>query len=378
MVRLHRRDTRPGPADAPADAMGAPNARHACLGYSAPMPLEFRHMRHVLALAEQGSFARAAALLGLSQPALTRSIQAAERETGLQLFVRTPGGVEPTDGGRICIARIRQVVHLAEDLDRDLVSERGLQSGNLNVGGGPFPAQSLLADALARFVDDYPRIVVRVMMRDWDELLRRLRAREIEYFVAEHSTFGGEGDLDVEPLEPHPTFILARRGHPLAGRGAVGLADSFGYPYASLSRIPPRTLEPIRILQRRSPDAPAAQRVFPALEFNSLDAVRKIVLGSDTLMVAPLACVADDIEAGRLVVLGSEPFLTVHYGIVRLRNQPLTTAGARFREYLLDAERALTEREREQFGRWRPPAPAAVSAAVPGAARPRRRPRHRP
>ena len=75
----------------------------------------------------------------------------------------------------------------------------------------------MLADALARFVADYPRVIVRVMMRDWDELLRRLRAREIEFFVAEISTFGSENDLEVEPLEAHPTFILARRGHPARG-----------------------------------------------------------------------------------------------------------------------------------------------------------------
>jgi len=338
------------------------------------MPLEIRHMRHVLALAEHGSFARAAAVLGLSQPALTRSIQAAERETGSQMFVRTPGGVEPTDSGRVYIARIRQIVHLTEDLDRDLVSDRGLHSGTLNIGGGPFPAQSMLADALARFVADYPRIIVRVMMRDWDELLRRLRSREIEYFVSEFSTLEGESDLDIEPLEPHPTFILGRRGHPLAGRGPIGLADSFGYPYASLTRIPPRTLEPIRKVQRRMPDAAGVQRVFPAIEFNSLGAVRKIVLGSDTLMVAPLACIADDLASGRLVVLGSEPFITVHYGIVKLRNQPLTTVGARFREYTLEAERALTDRERDELAGWRP----AARTAPAGANRARRKPRPRP
>jgi DNA-binding transcriptional LysR family regulator len=134
----------------------------------------------------------------------------------------------------------------------------------------------------------------------------------------------------------------------------MSLADGFAYPYASLSRIPPRSLEPIRIAQRRSPDATAAHRVFPALEFNSLDAVRKIVLGSDALMVAPPACVADELESGRLVVLGSEPYLTVRYGIVKLRSQPLTAAGARFREYVLEAERTLTEQERDLLARWRP------------------------
>jgi DNA-binding transcriptional LysR family regulator len=333
------------------------------------MALEVRRMRHVIALAEHGSFARAATALGLSQPALSRSVQSVEREVGSNLFARTASGVEPTDAGRVFVARVRQIVELTEDLDRDIVSERGLQSGLVNVGAGPFPAQSVIADALGRFVADYPRIVVRMMMRDWDELTRRLRAREIEFFVAEFSTLIGEGDLDVEPLDTHPTYIFGRKGHPISGRIPIGLADGFAYPFASLTRIPPRSLEPIRAMQRRWPESTAAQRVFPALEFNSLDAVRKIVLGSDALMVAPLACVADELERGRLVVLGQESFLAVRYGIVKLRSQPLTAAGARFREYVLEAERSLTEAEQALIERWRPrPASPAVA---PGHAPPR-------
>ena len=347
------------------------------------MSLEVRQMRHVIALAEHGSFARAATALGLSQSALSRSIQSVEREVGSHLFVRTPGGAEPTDGGRILLARIRQIVDLTEDLDRNLASERGLQSGHVHGGGGPYPAQSVLADALARFIADYPRIVVRVMMRDWDELLRRLRAREIEFFVAEISTFGRENDLEVEPLEPHPAFILARRGHPLAGRGPVSLAEGFAYPYSSLGRIPPRVLEPLRSAQRRTPDVTAASRVFPALEFNSLDAVRKIVLGSDALMVAPPACVAEELEDGRLVVLGSEPYLVVRYGLVRLRSQPLSAAGARLLEYVLETERTLADKERALLERWRPRtrpvshAPAGTSAHAPARASRKPAPRTR-
>jgi len=328
------------------------------------MSLEVRQMRHVIALAEHGSFARAASALGLSQSALSRSIQSVEREVGSGLFVRTASGVEPTDSGRIFVARIRQIMQLTDDLDRDLVNERGLQSGRVHVGGGPYPAQSVLADALTRFVADYPRVIVRVMMRDWDELLRKLRAREIEFFIAEISTLGGETDLEVEPLDVHATFIFARHGHPLASRAPISFADGFAYPYVSLCRIPPRSLEPIRTMQRRSPDAAVAQRVFPALEFNSLDAVRKIVLGSDALMVAPLSCVVDELEAGRLVVLGSEPLLSVNYGLVKLKTQPLTAAGARFREYLLQAERAFTEREHQLLERWRPRLTARAPRAI--------------
>jgi DNA-binding transcriptional LysR family regulator len=333
------------------------------------MSLEVRRMRHVIALADHGSFARAATVLGLSQSALSRSIQSVERDVGSRLFVRTASGVELTDGGRVLVARIRQIVQLTEDLDRDLTSERGLHSGHVHVGAGPYPAQSVLADALARFIAAHPRVIVRVTMRDWDELLRRLRAREIEFFVGETSTFGAENDLDIEQLDVHPMLICARRGHPLASLAPVTFSDGLAFPYVSVSRIPPRILEPIRAAQRRLPDATAAHRVFPALEFNSIDAVKQVVLGSDALMVAPPTCVADELESGRLVALGSEPYLASGYGIVKLRSQPLTAAGARFREYLLEAERACTERERQLIERWRPPPAKQVAARPPAGTR---------
>jgi DNA-binding transcriptional LysR family regulator len=302
--------------------------------------------------------------VGLSQSALSRSIQSVEREVGSHLFVRTASGVEPTDSGRVLIDRLRQIVQLTEDLDRDLVNDRGLQSGHLHVGGGPYPAQSMLTDALARFVADYPRVVVRMMMREWDELLRRMRAREIEFFVAEISTFGGETDIEIEPLGVHPTLTYARHGHPLAARAPVSFADGFPYPYAALSRIPPRVLEPIRALQRRMPDSPQAQRVFPALEFNSLDSIKRIVLGSDALMLAPPSCVLAELESGQLVAIGAEPSISLRYGLVKLKTQPLTAAGERFREYVLEAERAFTEREAELLERWRPRPRTSVQAAA--------------
>jgi hypothetical protein len=147
----------------------------------------------------------------------------------------------------------------------------------------------------------------------------------------------------------------------------VSFADGFAYPYASLCRIPPRSLEPIRIAQRRMPDALVARRVFPALEFNALEAIKRIVLGSDALMVAPPSCVLAELESGRLVAIGSESFLSVRYGIVKLKTQPLSAAAARFHEYVLEAEREFTDREKELLERWRPRPPTGAQAGAPSA-----------
>jgi DNA-binding transcriptional LysR family regulator len=320
------------------------------------MTLDLRQLRHILALAEHGSFARAAMALPLSQPALSRSIQGVEQQIGKQLFVRTATGVEPTDVGRVFILRARQILQMSDELDEEITSDRALQSGHVWVGGGPHPAQSTLALALARFVPAYPRVSVRLVIRDWDELLRALRSRDIEFFVAETSTLEREVDVEVEPMPAHPVYFAARAGHPLAGRRSLIATDAFAYPLVSLSRIPPRMLEPLRAMQRKSGDSEAARRSFPALECNVLSVIMQVVLGSDAVMATMLTSIADELESGRLTLLGSQPLLSTHYGIVRLKNHPLSSASARFRDFILESEHETSRAEEELLARLMPTA----------------------
>jgi hypothetical protein len=80
--------------------------------------------------------------------------------------------------------------------------------------------------------------------------------------------------------------------------------------------------------------------------------------------VAPPSCVLAELESGQLVAIGSEPFLALRYGLVKLKTQPLTAAGERFREYVLEAERAFTEREAELLERWRPKQRSSLHTAA--------------
>lgn len=92
------------------------NALEVPTPYAQRMAIDLRQMRHVLALAEHGSFARAAAALRLSQPAQSRSIQSIEQQIGTEIYLRAPTGVTPTDAGRLLIQRARPVLQLAKDL----------------------------------------------------------------------------------------------------------------------------------------------------------------------------------------------------------------------------------------------------------------------
>jgi DNA-binding transcriptional LysR family regulator len=229
------------------------------------MSLEIRQLRHVLALAEHGSFARAAVALHLSQPALSRSIQLLEQQIGSTLFLRSAVGVVPTDLGRLLAQRARQVVQLAEDIDQELLSDRTLQAGQLSIGAGPYPVESVITIALSRFISAHPAIGVRVQVRDWDELLPRLRSRELDFFVAEISTLKQESDLEVEPLSEHALYFVGRHAHPLAGRDNVTAAETFAYPFIAPARIPPRLLEPMLQARRKAAGRKTTPRAFPSL-----------------------------------------------------------------------------------------------------------------
>ena len=86
-------------------------------------------LRQAVALAEQGSFRRAARTLGVSQPALTRGIQSLEASLGAQLFDRRSTSVTLTQFGELVIGRIKAMLATEADLRRDIALMRGLDTG---------------------------------------------------------------------------------------------------------------------------------------------------------------------------------------------------------------------------------------------------------
>lgn len=305
------------------------------------MTIEIRHLRQLLAIAEHGTFGRAAAALGMTQPALSRSVQAMEAEVGTALFDRSRAGVNPTDEGRLLIRGARELVTAADGLEREISRRRQAHGASqVAVGVGPYPAETLMPLALARFMTIQPLVRVRLVAREWDELLARLRAREIDFFIAETSTLAGEHDIAVRPLAPVDVYFMGRRGHPLGRRAKVGPAQALAYPCLAVSRIPPRILEPM-LAGLRDARVQWAGHPFPALENATSSAAKAIARRSDAIVVLPLAAAADELEQGSLIVLGREPWMSLQYGLVTPKGSALSAAAAQLQECLLQQEEVL-------------------------------------
>jgi DNA-binding transcriptional LysR family regulator len=321
------------------------------------MDIDLRLLRYALTLAEHRNFARAAVALEISQPALTRSMQNLERSVGAILFDRRPQGVDPTDAGQLLLLRARELLAHSEEFANEVSQTNRLHRGRIVCGAGPYPAETVVASAVVRFSALHPGVQIELLVRNWDVLLQSLRAREIDAFIAETSLLEGEHDLSIIPLGRHPLYFAARPAHPLAGKN-LALESLLDYPLAVPARIPPRLLAPLlknRAVTDRRQHGPA----LPAIECASLSVLKRIVLCSDAFTVLTLSAMRDELADGRLVVLHTEPWLHLDYGIVRRKNRSLPLAAEKFLTLVQEEEAELARAEtllRKRHGPGRHPA----------------------
>ncbi len=193
--------------------------------------MDVRKLRHVTTLAREGNFGRAADRLGLTQSALTRSIQAIEAELGLRLFDRGREGVHLTRAGTLLLDDAAAVLRHMDLLERNmaLLSDRAI--GEVHCGFGPMAAALVLADVLTGVARDHRALRVRTRLGDVAELQAMLQEGELDFAVLALPLVEDRPDLSLRRVGQVRLGALVRRGHPLAGRTATEAeVEAAAYP----------------------------------------------------------------------------------------------------------------------------------------------------
>ncbi len=280
--------------------------------------MELKRLRHVVALADEKNFARAADRVHLSQSALSRSIQAAEVEAGVQLFDRGTTEVTATPAGVFFIERARKLLFDSRCLQRDIELYRSKQVGDLAIGVGPFPAATLLPLLMPELRQDYAGVSLRVEVNNWEYLAQHLRNEELDFFVADTRDLPPDQDLDIDLLARQHGGFFVRAHHPLLSRASLLPADILEYGLASV-RLPMM----IRKALAQLLGLPAGASLPIALECDDVLTLKRATLQSDTILAVINAAVADEISQGEIVplVIPSFPAMHSEVGIVSLRGR---------------------------------------------------------
>ncbi|MFI9812022.1 LysR family transcriptional regulator [Saccharothrix variisporea] len=198
-------------------------------------------LRVLREVATRGTFTSAAEALGYTQSAVSRQVAALEAAAGVPLFERTARGVRLTAAGHLLRRHADTVLDQLDAARRDLDGVRGSR-GRLRVGAFPTAVAALVPRAIATYRAAHPGSEVVLREGLTPTHLRRLRARTVDVaVVATSPDVPAEEGLAFEPLLDDVLLLAVSRDHPLAGRGAVGLADLAGQRWIAGSHDPSDT-----------------------------------------------------------------------------------------------------------------------------------------
>ena len=194
------------------------------------MSLSLKELRHVALLTQTLSFGRAADLAGISQSALSQSIAKIERIVGVQLFERNRRAVHATPIALLVAEHAEQVAHTMKNLQIHADALLDSRSGSITFGIGIFAANHLLNPIMLKIHERFPGAQVHVDVAPPSELQDKLRAGDIEFFVAADDPQYHDDDTVREPLYSEELVILCRKDHPLNHAERITYADMIKYP----------------------------------------------------------------------------------------------------------------------------------------------------
>jgi LysR family transcriptional regulator, regulator of abg operon len=179
--------------------------------------MKLNHLRDVLAVAERGSVRAAARELGVAQSALTRSIRELEKELGALLFERGAKGTKLTGLGERFIRRAHTIRAEMRRAREEMHQLQGSTQGSINVALSNVPHFALLPIALPLFRARYPDLQLKIRDTTFRNIEMELRDGVLDCYIGPLPESLVLDGLQSEKLFDNTRFILARRGHPLAG-----------------------------------------------------------------------------------------------------------------------------------------------------------------
>jgi len=188
------------------------------------MDLDMRKLRYFVAVADRLHFGRAAAVLYISQPALSRQIRQFEQELGVELFERSSRQVRLTPAGK---RLAEDGARLLADGDAAVARARRAEAGGLSLTVG-FMLGMDIAPVLTQFARTQPEVEIQLQRLRWWNHAAALRDGRVDAgFVRLPLPPDG---LEVHELHTEPICVTLPAGHPLAGRASADIAELAGEP----------------------------------------------------------------------------------------------------------------------------------------------------
>jgi aminoethylphosphonate catabolism LysR family transcriptional regulator len=187
--------------------------------------MKITQLRAFDAIAREGSFSKAAAALGLTQPALTIQVAGIERAYGVRLFDRVGRRVELTETGRRLFDTTSRLFELEDAAREMLTASRALTGGRIRVAAD---GAHIVMGLFARFMELYPRVELSVTLGSSRFVRDELLERRVDIGILPN--VGGEAAFEALPIWRHTPVLIVPHGHRWAKRKSASIHDLDGEP----------------------------------------------------------------------------------------------------------------------------------------------------
>ena len=259
------------------------------------METNYHHLRLFQATARLGQVGRAAEVLHVSQPAISKQLGELERALGVSLFDRVGRRLRLTPAGEIVQAYTDQIFGLTEDLHRALDDLKGLRRGRLVLGSSTTVGEYLLPRAMGRFRQEHPHVELILEIANTEQILDRVLRHG--YDLGFVGTKVQQAGIEVEPFLPDEVVVIAAPNHLLA----------------SMRRVPPALLNNQPVIVREQGSATRATgeaeatrlgiRLAITMALGSNDAIKEAVAAGLGLGLISQHAIQSELRGGELKIV---------------------------------------------------------------------------
>ncbi len=186
--------------------------------------MQWNDLQAFIAVADLGSFSRAGERLHLTQPAVSKRVQALENQLGAKLLDRIGKRVYLTDAGRLLKPRAEDLIRAMQDTQRMVQDMETRVSGVLSLATSHHVGLHRLAPVLRTYTQRFPEVNLDIRFEDSEDAHDLVRRAETEIAVVTLNP-RGDSDLYYEPLWDDPLCFVVSKNHELATRGPLTLQD---------------------------------------------------------------------------------------------------------------------------------------------------------
>ena len=291
--------------------------------------MDIRQLTHFMGVATHGGFSKASRMMHISQPALTRSVQMMEDLLQVQLFDRTPQGIELTQHGEILYRHASLILNSLETAKAEMFAARSGAFAEVKIGMASMFNNMIVDRAVSELVRENESITVDVKVSLYEDLAELLLEGALDLIMSTHAETENEPDVVFEPLCEITSVLVAGSGHELAQKKELHLSDLKDADWVILNQPHMETF----LTSFFANDGLAAPH--RRVKTTSLEMLRCLLRQNQLIGFLPSHWVADDLEAGRLSTLDL-PGLPVKRaaGIVTRKTSSLNPAVSKLIEQL--------------------------------------------